>query len=264
MRTEQSRLVGPSIRWSSLSLALALLGGCGEVPDGQAGLEVDALTSDNGLRAVNGLKAHNGLDAGSGLALGSGLRTPAGLQSTTGLMTTADGRTTVAYLVRCALPAGHTITKTDQLGASYTFTGEIGLAPEWESGTCGQSCQMWVSACMLSLVNTTGMHYPVWMVGQNPALGWGTNPAYPFQEGSFFGNIFTSPPSAYFCDGRDFGRQPIPGRIGSVQTSPPYTNIYGTSTGRCLPTCTPADYPHAGDGVKACSGWNQVITIWHQ
>jgi hypothetical protein len=265
MRHEPTLLKGLAGRFlSSLSLGLALAAGCGELPPEDAGgLEVDAITADNGLRSINGLKVHNGLDATSGLNLSNGLGTSAGLQSTTGLMTTADGRNTVAYLVRCALPAGRSVTKTDQYGAKYTFTGQIGLAPEWETSTCGQSCQMWVSACMLALVNTTGMHYPIWMVGNHSALGWGTNGSFPLQEGSFFGNIFASQPSAYYCGGRDLGTNPIPGRIGSAQTAPPYSDIYGTG-GRCLPTCTPADIPHAGDGSKACSGWNQVITVWHQ
>ena len=35
-------------------------------------------------------------------------------------------------------------------------------------------------------------------------LGWGQSASYPYQEGSFFGNIFTSPPTMYYCDGKDF------------------------------------------------------------
>jgi hypothetical protein len=169
----------------------------------------------------------------------------------------------VAYLVRCALPAGSSLSKADQTGKIYTFPGQIGLAPEWETTSCGQNCQRWVSACMLALVNTSGQHYPLWMVAQSPAIGWGLDADYPFQEGSFFGNIFMTPPSAYFCGGRDLGITPIPGRIGSDQGPVPYTNIGGTG-GRCAKICTPADYPHAVDGVKACAGWNEVITVWHQ
>jgi hypothetical protein len=255
------------LSWLALGGTMALAAGCGtDAPSDATPNDWAALASDNGLRAINGLRANNGLAAGSGLGLGGGLVGPSGLSSSTGLMTTADGRLTAAYLVRCALPAGRSIVKHDQYGASYTFAGAVGLAPEWESGSCGQSCQMWVSACMLSMVNVTGVHYPIWLDAQNAAVGWGTDPKFTNQEGSFFGNLFQTPFAAYYCGGKSFGVGPIPGRIGSPQQATadvPYTDIYGSGV-HCSKYCTPADYPHAGDGFKACSGWNQVITVWHE
>jgi hypothetical protein len=248
-----------------LPLTAALIGGCMQ-PAATADDEMDSdtLLVDNGLRAINGVKAYNGLASiENGVNTAAGLKTSAGLSSTVGLMTTVDGRTTAAYLVRCALPAGKVLSKADQTGKLYALAGGVGVAPEWETGSCGATCQRWVSACMLALINTTGDHYPVWMVAQSPGVGWGVDPGYPFQEGAFFGNIFTSPPSAYYCGGRDLGITPIPGRIGSVQGPVPYSNIYGTK-GYCSKSCTPADYPHASDGWKACSGWNEVINVWHQ
>jgi len=259
-----------SRRFPILSVGLAavlsaLAAGCAEMPeDGQTATDPEQLLSDNGMKTINGMKVHNGLASlGNGLNLASGLRTASGLSSGTGLMSSADGRITVSYLVRCALPAGRTITKSDQYGKSYTYAGQIGVAPEWETSTCTGTCERWVSACMLAPVNTTGDHYPLWLVAQNPSIGWGLDSAFPFQEGSFFGDIFTSPPYAYYCGGRDFGISPIPGRIGAAQTAPPYTNAAGTN-GKCLPTCTPADYPHQTEGVKACFGWNEVVTVFHQ
>ena len=247
-----------------LAVVMAALAGCAEQPEDLSGDDSAALASENGMKTINGMKIHNGLASlGNGLSLSASLKSPAGLSSTSGLMTTADGRTTVTYLVKCALPAGRTVTKADQTGKLYTFAGQVGVAPEWETGSCGGTCERWVSACMLAMVNTTGDHYPLWLVAQNPAINWGLDPSFPFQEGSFFGDIFTSPPYAYYCGGRDFGISPIPGRIGGAQTAPPYTDAYGTK-GLCLPSCTPADYPHQSEGVKACSGWNEIITVWHQ
>jgi hypothetical protein len=263
------RLIAPlsSRRFPILSIGFAVvvsaLAGCAEPGQHATELDSEELKADNGLKTINGLRAHNGLATGNGLNLGTGLRAPGGLSSTSGLMTSSEGRTTVSYLVRCALPQGHSITKTDQYGKAYTFAGQIGVAPEWEAGTCNGTCERWVSACMLALVNTTGDHYPLWLVAQNPAIGWSLDPAYPLQEGSFFGDIFTPEPYAFFCGGRDLGTRPVPGRIGGLQVSPPYTNAYGAG-GRCLPTCTPADQPHQAEGVKACSGWNEVVTVWHQ
>ena len=241
--------------------------GCGQLSTGEGQHESASLTSDNGLRMVNGLKGRNGFDPTCGINTGGtgGLSSTAGLSSSGSLMTTVDGRTTVQYLVRCALPVGHNLVKADQNGVNYTFAGSLGLAPEWETGTCGQNCQMWVSACLLSMINTTGMHYPIWIDGQAASVGWGTDPSYPYQEGSFFGNLFSTQTTApaYYCEGRDFGVKPIPGRIGSAQTSPPYTDIYGVGN-KCTTYCTPADYPHAAEGSKACSGWNQILTVYHQ
>src|SRR6185312_12051405 len=90
-------------RWLSLCLGTSIaatLIGCGEMGEDVGTSEVTAdLTSINGLQTSNGLCRTNGLQ------------------------TTTLGRTQVAYLVRCALPAGASIVKRDQNGVSYTFTG---------------------------------------------------------------------------------------------------------------------------------------------
>src|SRR6266478_1385817 len=78
-------------------LAVAAVG-CGELPNDETDESAHSL-----LKTVNGLTVINGL------------------ATTNGLMTTADGRNTVAYLVRCALPAGTTLVKKDQYGVSYSF-----------------------------------------------------------------------------------------------------------------------------------------------
>jgi hypothetical protein len=176
-------------------------------------------------------------------------------------MTTAAGRNTVSYLVRCALPAGRSITKKDQNGASYTFSGAIGMAPEWETGACGADCQQQMSACLMAHVNTSGLHIPLWLDGDSSALGWGQSQKYPFQEGSFFGNIFTTPPQAFYCEGSNFGDGVVRGRIGADQPSAPYTNKFGNN-GTCAKNCTAADSPNQNDGYKACGGFKHVVTVW--
>jgi len=133
-------------------------------------------------------------------------------------MTSASGRTTVSYLVKCALPPGHHITKQDQSGNWYTFQGSLGLGPTWESGACDENCQQAISACMMAHVNTTGVHIPLWVEGPMAALGWGSNDTFPLPEGTFFGNIFT--PTARvssthsFCNGKGFDTNIVPGRLG--------------------------------------------------
>ncbi len=45
---------------------------------------------------------------------------------------------------------------------------------------------------MLAPVNTAGINVPIYMVAQHSSIGWGQNAFYPNQEGTFFGNIFTT------------------------------------------------------------------------
>src|SRR5260370_22269005 len=172
-------------------LMAAAATGCGELDpsDGDQGVH-SLLVTVNGLASINGLSSTNGLATGNGLSTTNGLGTSNGLSSTNGLMTTADGRNTVAYLVRCALAAGTSIVKKDQYGNSYTFPGEMGLATQWRDNTCDGACQERISSCMLAHVNTAGVHIPLWVVSEDPSVGWGLNSLYPNQAGSVFGNIF--------------------------------------------------------------------------
>jgi hypothetical protein len=190
-------------------------------------------------------------------------------------MTTTLGRTQVAYLVRCALPAGASIVKQDQYGVSYTFTGLLGMGPGWQNGACDQACQENVSACMLAHVNTAGVHVPLWLVSPNPAVGWGLDSTYPNQEATFFGNIFTMNAHGvgtnvlpmYYCAGPQVKTSPPTGRLGSAQVSPPYVDVFGTQYATCTSggvAATPADYPYSADGFKAVNGWNNPVTVWRQ
>src|SRR4249920_998389 len=116
--------------WPTLCAGL-LLAGCVPAPgaDEPAGSQSDLFTL-NGLSMINGLSMTNGLSMINGLSMTNGLSGD-GLVSGSDLMNTAAGRTTVAYMVRCALPSGATITKQDADGVSYTFPGMIGVAPAW-------------------------------------------------------------------------------------------------------------------------------------
>jgi hypothetical protein len=207
---------------------------------------------------TNGLSMTNGLTMVNGLTMINGL---GGIPSGVGLLTSPQGRDTFGYLVRCALPLGHTVIKQDQNGIAYPFLGQIGVAPEWESGTCNQTCQENISACVLAHVNTSGQHIALWLDSDSPAVGYGRNSNFPYQEGSFFGNIFASPPTAYFCNGKDFELGVVPGRLGVGQAGAPYKNPF-PGTGYCQDSCTAVPAPHAGDGYKSCGGFNHVVTVW--
>jgi hypothetical protein len=263
-------------RWTSTwipaaGLGCALLTGChGMVGDNSDAIS-DDLAATNGLTAINGLSVTNGLATTNGLAVTNGLATTNGLAVTNGLMTTAEGRKTVEYLVRCALPNTRKLTKISG-GVTYTFAGEIGLAPEWELNACNTACQELVSACMMAHVNTSGQHIGLWIVGSSPALGWGYTSDFPYQEGSFFGNIFISPPVANYCNGSDFNSAIVPGRLGATQTGSPYKNPF-TGTGYCRDNCVGVtNYTHydamgnadVPDGFTKCGTRSRVITVYRE
>ncbi|HET6146993.1 MAG TPA: RICIN domain-containing protein [Polyangia bacterium] len=257
---------------TSLALA-AMLGGCEPRADNDqtSGTTEDELASANGLKIVNGLTMLNGLSgnglsgnglSGNGLSGNGLLMNPlnTGVLTSGSMMNTSDGRSTMSYLVRCALASGKTLTKKDQYGTSYTFAGALGVAPEWETTACGITCQERLSACVLAHVNTSGTHISIWLDGEG-AIGYGQNTNFPYQEGSFFGNIFTNPPKAYFCNGKDFDQGAVPGRLGAGQSGAPYTNPFGSGA-YCKDRCTAADYPSNNDGYKSCNGFNHVVTVW--
>jgi len=83
----------------------------------------------------------------------------------------------------------------------------------------------------------------------------------PNQEGSFYGNVFQSPPKMYYCNGRNYNTGVVPGRIGSGNLNAPYTNPAGYNA-YCDSFCTPADHPNEQSGYKACGGYNAIVTVW--
>ena len=216
------------------------------------GLSLNGL-SLNGL-SLNGLSL-NGLSL-NGLSLN-------GLSTTSGLMTTSGGRDVVKYMVKCAYPDGHHLTTKDQNDVSYTYDGDLGVAPELENtNTCGTDCQERISACMLAHVNNSGMHVGIWLDSEG-AIGWGQSTDYPYREGSFFGNLFPAPWKGYFCNGPDYGSAETSGRLGAPITSNVYVNQYGGSVG-CEYKCT----AHGTDGYDSCPDistgytWKHVVSVW--
>ena len=241
-------------------------------PGGDAANRADteaALATTNGLSMLNGLSMTNGLSmvnglSGNGLS-GNGLLMTAlktGIVTSGSMMNSTSGRNTMSYIVRCALPSGHSISAKDSGGTSYSFSGAIGVAPEWETGTCNTTCQERMTGCLLAHVNTSGVHIPIWLDSEG-AIGWGQNSSYPFQEGSFFGNIFVSPPKGYFCNGKDFSAGTVPGRLGVGQTNAPYFDPFGTP-GPCASSCTASSAKTNGvaDGYSTCYGYTHVVTVW--
>jgi hypothetical protein len=261
--------------WLAALALAAALGGCAPGADDSdtTASTDDALSTTNGLNMINGLNMTNGLSgnglsgnglSGNGLSGNGLLMNPlkTGILTTGSMMNTTDGRTTMGYVIRCAMASGKTITAKDSGGTSYSFAGAIGVAPEWETGTCNTTCQERMSACLLAHVNTSGVHIPIWLDSEG-AIGWGQNTSLPYQEGSFFGNIFVNPPKGYFCNGKDFDSGTVPGRLGAGQSNAPYYDPFGTP-GPCAGYCTASSAKTNGvaDGFASCNGYTHVVTVW--
>jgi hypothetical protein len=125
------------------------------------------------------------------------------LDNTTGMMSSDDGVTTASYLVRCALAAGDSIRIKDYTGGLVVLRGEMGLATQWKDGQCDGTCQERISACLMAFTNGDGVHVDIEM---SAPFVLGTDHTYPYQEASFYGNLFTDPPQAYYCVGKDFAQ----------------------------------------------------------
>jgi hypothetical protein len=192
-----------------LAAAVALLAGCGALDVPMVSNTSDALEAENGFAnnglannglANNGLAnnglANNGL-ANNGLAnngLANNGLSNAAFSSWFGA-DPAFADMVMTYAVRCAHPAGSTISYTYG-GTTYTWPGALGLAPSWSSGAAATEAeQQVVTACMAALVNRFGLNVPISLqgksvTGQAIPLAYKELETYSVKEGCFFGNFF--------------------------------------------------------------------------
>ncbi|WP_437937497.1 hypothetical protein [Sorangium sp. So ce341] len=113
-----------------------------------------------------------------------------------------ESRELLSFIVSCALPEDEKITvEVDR--RSYTFVGELGLAAEWgrRNGSCGEKCQEWVSACLLSRVNYLGEHVTISLRGKNEALSSTKRERdkYEAPEATYYGNVFLENQRRFAC-----------------------------------------------------------------
>ena len=110
------------------------------------------------------------------------------------------------------------------------------------------------------------MNIDIWLDSEG-AIGWGTSPDFPYQEGSFFGNLFPNPWQGYYCNGKGYDAGAVPGRLGAPLASNVYVNPYGGNvecgaSGQCS--------AHGVDGYNSCNTsingvfktWTKVVTVW--
>jgi len=79
----------------------------------------------------------------------------------------------MAYLVGCALRTDQSVqfdwTEAGQT-QSATWQGWHGLCPEWADGPPSETCQRWVTACILARTNRWGTPVDISIRGNHPAL----------------------------------------------------------------------------------------------
>jgi hypothetical protein len=186
-----------------MGLSLVAAAGCwrGESDGGgeALGTSESAITSFNRLTMNNLTASSLGVAELSSAALsGNGLTL-----AQDSLLKSKKGREVLTFLMRCALPAGGKVSGSLG-GKTYTFSGLIGLAPEWLGTPLSKSERRWVSACMLAHVNGYDNEVAISLRGSNPALA--TSAAemdeYAVEEMSFYGDVFDPDgPTMYACAG---------------------------------------------------------------
>jgi hypothetical protein len=106
------------------------------------------------------------------------------------------------YVVSCALPDDQVINMTID-GETYSFPGSLGMEPQWglPGGSCDESCQRWITACVLARVDFLGIERPISVRGLNPGLRTTVKEAkdYPAREATYFGNVFAPDKPLFAC-----------------------------------------------------------------
>jgi hypothetical protein len=182
-----------------LAVGAAACGGPGVVEATDNALSANALSANalsaNALSA-NALSA-NALSANalSANALSANALTMSALEDPL-------AREFLKYVVSCALPADKNVTISVD-GLSYTYPGSLGMEPQWgeRGGSCDQSCQRWITACVLARVDYLGVERPISVRGLNPGLRTTIKEAgdFPVREATYFGNVFAPDQPLFAC-----------------------------------------------------------------
>jgi hypothetical protein len=106
------------------------------------------------------------------------------------------------YVVSCALPEDQKIVM-DIDGTTYTWTGLLGMEPDWgkKGGSCDESCQRWITGCVLARVDYLGVERMISLRGKNDGLDTPKSEqrAYTQREATYFGNVFAPGQPLFAC-----------------------------------------------------------------
>jgi hypothetical protein len=155
----------------------------------------------------------------------------------TSLKSNQYARQVLQYIYSCAMPVEDYDTAVDPNGGTLACSGDgvcdpgyecqeghcvvplrgaigIGINQDgtgwWEAGRCDETCQRWVSACVLARTNAYGVKVPISMRVHATApaavrAALATTPAeeaaFPLPEGSYYGNMFATTPGIIDSNG---------------------------------------------------------------
>ncbi|HEX5745633.1 MAG TPA: hypothetical protein VFZ09_05275 [Archangium sp.] len=107
--------------------------------------------------------------------------------------------TVMKYVVRCAVPAGVSRTYTSATtGRSWSWTGTLGLAPDWSNGApVTLTEQRIISACLAAHVDKYELHIRISVQGLSATgvaipTSDGELSLFSEKEACFFGNVFNA------------------------------------------------------------------------
>jgi hypothetical protein len=160
----------------------------------------------------------------------------------------------------------------------------------WESGTCDESCQRWVSACLLARTNAYGVKVEISMRAPDTAplkvrQALATTPdevtELPLREGAFYGNMFAStpvddPPEPGYTGAEPGAIEATPSLnacAGPASNIPDMTKRFCSSQGDqtvidvpgvCTEVCDGRDAAGAIHGCRTERGvhYDEVITVY--
>ena len=223
-------------------LLVCAASGCGPVeeapPPSELTQHVDEQQVDNGL-SLNGLSLN-------GLSL-NGLSTTSfksWFQANTAL-----NDSVMRYLVLCAMPADQSLTYTDGVtGQRYTWSGALGVAPDWASGREATVVeQQLVSACLAAHVNKYGLHIPLSVLGRTAKgqlipVTWSELTTFSHKEACFFGNLFTGEGIHVGTDRGNLNSRQSSARMCTISSSTDDERTVGCAplvyVGACTSHCT--------------------------
>lgn len=189
-----------------LGSSLLVQAGC-SAPEGEGGdIPEETGDAEAALSSSNRLSM-NRLNAGSldVVKLSTAALSADGLTlAPTKLLKTKTGRDVLTYLIRCALPPGEKVGGISGKKV-YSFSGLVGVAPEWLTQPLSPSGRRWMTACLLAHVNAYDEEVPISLRGDHPALTKTASEAaqYSVEEMSFYGDLFGQGAEGMFaCAGK--------------------------------------------------------------
>ncbi|HET7504759.1 MAG TPA: hypothetical protein VFK02_27240 [Kofleriaceae bacterium] len=183
----------------------------------------------------------------------------------------AEAQKVLRYAAECALAPGQAVSYSVG-GVADVLSGAMGIAPGWTTAGLSASEAAWVSACVFSRANASGLSITI--SDRGAAAGLATSAAelasYQIEEGAFWGNAFVDLGAvvAYSCNGVDQAADDSYGDLPYRECAEP-DGVPGGSlsacgmryAGLCSEACATAS-PYAGCSFEGGPASTEVVTTF--